>query len=163
MKKNNSREAAGSVSPQTTSVLKRNNNIAPERRIITSAMRRYKALPLQLQSNETKILCLMQAIETHPKLVQNVEMFWLWLVGQTKLLKRVWDFTSTCEKYGVNPTFVAQHMVLEGQMACNLVRMNGLEAYGDRIKAFQEPLIDEENLLFQWALDEKHNQWERHE
>ncbi len=41
--------------------------------------------------------------------------------------------------------------------------MNGLEAYGDRIKAFQEPLIDEENLLFQWALDEKHNQWERHE
>ena len=126
-------------------------------------MIKFHRMPQPLQNTENKKLCIQQAISTHPKWVGDEAHYWAWLADQTKLLTRVWDFNETCSKYGLDPNSVAQHLVLEGQKACNFVRMNGLAAYGERIKLFHQPLIKPEQKLLKEAGKEPKQMEEGHE
>ena len=144
-------ESAGSVALQRAKAPKRVYNVAPERKVSNSAMIRYHRMPQPLQNTGNKRLCVQQVILSHPHWVSDEAHFWAWLVDQTKLLTRVWDFEETCEKYGLDMNSVAQHLVLEGQKACNFVRMNGLAAYGERIKLFHQPLIEMEQVILKEA------------
>ena len=144
-------ESAGSVALQRAKAPKRVYNVAPERKVSNSAMIHFHMMPQPLQTTETKMLCVKQAISSHPKWVDDEARYWAWLADQTKLLTRVWDFNETCSKFGLDPNSVAQHLVLEGQKACNFVRMNGLAAYGERIKLFHQPLIDMEQVILKEA------------
>ena len=147
MKNLKNNEAAQSVSPQTPKAHKRAYNVAPERKISNAAMVHFHKMPQELQNTNTKKLCVKQAISTHPQWVSDEGHYWAWLQDQTKLLTRVWDFSETCKNFGLDETAVAQHLVLEGQQACNFVRMNGLQAYGEKIKLFHQALHTDPKLL----------------
>ena len=81
-------------------------------------------------------------------LIPDPTRYWIWMIDETRKLTRVWDFKETCEEAGLDPQTVAQHLVLEGKMVCNAIRMDGLAAYGSNIRMFVEPLFHDEFQLF---------------
>lgn len=129
-------------------IVKRAYELAPEWRISVIARRKFMALPSAFQNGAGKEACVKEALAAHKELIPDPTRYWIWLVDETAKLIRVWDFEEVCEKAGRNPLTVAQHLILEGKAVCNAVRMEGLEAYGSKIRMFVEPLFHDEFKLF---------------
>ncbi len=129
-------------------LMKKAYELAPEWKISVISKRRFMNLPSILQNGAGKEACVKDALAAHKELIPDPTRYWIWLVDETRKLTRVWDFEETCEEAGVNPLTVAQHLILEGKMVCNAVRMEGLAAYGSNIRMFVEPLFHDEFKLF---------------
>lgn len=129
-------------------IVKRAYELAPEWRISVIARRKFMALPSAFQNGAGKEACVKEALAAHKELIPDPTRYWIWLVDETAKLVRVWDFEDICKKADRNPLTVAQHLILEGKAVCNAVRMEGLEAYGSKIRMFVEPLFHDEFKLF---------------
>ena len=129
-------------------IVRKAYEIAPEWRISIIAKRRFMNLPSAFQTSEGKEACIREALAAHKELIPDSTRYWIWIVDETEKLTRVWDFKDTCEKAGVNPKNVAQHLILEGKSVCNAIRLEGLAAYGSNIRMFVEPLFVDEFKLF---------------
>ena len=122
--------------------------LAPEWKISIIAKRRFLNLPAVFQNGAGKEACVKEALSSHKELIPDPTRYWIWLVDETRKLIRVWDFEETCKAADRNPQTVAQHLILEGKMVCNAIRMEGLAAYGSNIRMFVEPLFQDEFELF---------------
>ena len=122
--------------------------LAPEWKISIIAKRRFLNLPAAFQNGAGKEACVKEALSSHKELIPDPTRYWIWLVDETRKLIRVWDFEDTCKAAGRNPQTVAQHLILEGKMVCNAIRMEGLAAYGSNIRMFVDPLFEDEFELF---------------
>ena len=129
-------------------LVKRAYELAPEWKISQIAKKKFLALPSFFQNGAGKEACVKEALAGHKDLIQDPTRYWIWLVDETKKLIRVWDFEETCAEAEVDPLTVAQHLILEGKMVCNAVRLEGLAAYGSKIRMFVEPLFHDEFKLF---------------
>ena len=129
-------------------LMKKAYELAPEWKISIIAKRKFMALPKAFQNGAGKEACVKEALNGHKDLIPDQTRYWIWLIDETRKLTRVWDFKDTCAEAGVNPLTVAQHLILEGKMVCNAIRMEGLAAYGSNIRMFVEPLFHDEFNLF---------------
>ena len=129
-------------------IVKRAYELAPEWKISVIAKRKFMSLPSTLQNGAGKEACVKEALAGHKELIPDPTRYWIWLIDETRKLTRVWDFRETCEAAGLNPLTVAQHLILEGKAVCNAIRMEGLEAYGSKVRMFVEPLFHDEFELF---------------
>ena len=129
-------------------LVKRAYELAPEWKISQIAKKKFLALPSFFQNGAGKEACVKEALAGHKDLIPDPTRYWIWLVDETKKLIRVWDFEETCAEAEVDPLTVAQHLILEGKMVCNAVRLEGLAAYGSKIRMFVEPLFHDEFKLF---------------
>jgi len=129
-------------------IVKRAYELAPEWKISVIAKRKFMALPSAFQNGVGKEACVKEALAAHKELIPDPTRYWIWLIDETRKLTRVWDFEETCKAAGRNPLTVAQHLILEGKAVCNAVRMEGLEAYGSKVRMFVEPLFHDEFELF---------------
>mgnify|MGYP007069856155 CR=1 FL=1 len=129
-------------------LMKKAYELAPEWKISVIAKRKFLNLPSILQNGAGKEACVKDTLASHKNLIPDPTRYWLWMVDETRKLIRVWDFEETCVEAGRNPLTVAQHLILEGKMVCNAVRLEGLAAYGSNIRMFVEPLFHDEFKLF---------------
>lgn len=129
-------------------IVRKAYELAPEWKISQSARKKFMNLPSSLQNSTGKEACIKESLSSHKEWIPDPTRYWIWLIDETNKLTRVWDFKETCEKSGLDPQTVAQHLILEGKMVCNAIRMEGLEAYGSNIRMFVDPLfVDEFNFF----------------
>ena len=136
------------VEPIESQAKKKAYDLPAEWKISVIAKKKFNNLPNILQNGAGKEACIKQAISDHKELIPDPMRYWIWLIDETKKLCRVWDFDEVCEEYGRDPLTVAQHLILEGKMVCNGIRMDGLQSYGSRIAMFNEPLFKDEFKIF---------------
>lgn len=153
MKKNqttaqNSEEQKTPTVVEETPAKKKAYDLPAEWKISVIAKKKFNNLPTILQNGAGKEACIKQALSDHKDLIPDPMRYWIWLIDETEKLCRVWDFAEICDKYGRDPLTVAQHLILEGKMVCNGIRMDGLESYGSNITMFNEPLFKDEFRLF---------------
>lgn len=129
-------------------IVRRAYEIAPEWKISIIAKRKFMNLPAAFQNSKGKEACIKEALASHKELIPDPTRYWIWLIDETDKLTRVWDFMETCEKAGLVPRTVAQHLILEGKSVCNAIRLEGLNAYGSNIRMFVDPLFEDEFNLF---------------
>ena len=129
-------------------IVRKAYELPPEWKISQSAKRRFLSLPSSLQTSKGKEACIKEALASHKEWVPDPTRYWIWLIDETYKLTRVWDFKETCMEAGVDPLTVAQHLILEGKMVCNAIRMEGLKAYGSNIRMFVDPLFMDEFNFF---------------
>ncbi len=129
-------------------IVRKAYELAPEWKISQSAKRRFMSLPSSFQTSEGKEACIKEALAAHKEWIPDPTRYWIWLIDETEKLIRVWDFKDTCKDAGLNPLTVAQHLILEGKMVCNAIRMEGLKAYGSKIRMFVDPLFEDEFEFF---------------
>lgn len=129
-------------------IVRKAYELPSEWKISQIGKRKFFNLPSSLQNGAGKEACIKDALAAHKELIPDPTRYWIWLVDETDKLTRVWDFKETCEAAGVDPKTVAQHLILEGKMVCNAIRMEGLKAYGSNIRMFKEPLFEDEFELF---------------
>lgn len=129
-------------------IVRRAYEIAPEWKISVIAKRRFLNLPAAFQNSAGKEACIKEALASHKDLIPDTTRYWVWLVDEAKKLIRVWDFMEICERYGLVPLIVAQHLILEGKQVCNAIRLEGLEAYGSNVRMFVDPLFVDEFRIF---------------
>lgn len=129
-------------------IIRKVYELQPEWKISLIAKRRFMNLPSYFQNGAGKEACVKEALAMRKDLIPDPTRYWIWMIDETRKLTRVWDFKETCEEAGLDPQTVAQHLVLEGKMVCNAIRMDGLAAYGSNIRMFVEPLFHDEFQLF---------------
>lgn len=129
-------------------IVRKAYELAPEWKISSIAKKKFMALPSDLQNGAGKEACVKEALNGHKELIPDQTRYWIWMIDETRKLIRVWDFVETCEAVGRDPQTVAQHLILEGKMVCNAVRMEGLAAYGSNIRMFEKRLFQDEFKLF---------------
>ncbi len=121
---------------------KRKYRIDPNQSASAAGMRKFASLPADLQDTKTKLACILCVLVARK---MDVGRYWSWVYEQTILLRRTFDFDTTCKVQGKNPQYVAEHLVLQGKKACTNIRLNGLATYNGDIKLFGDPLIPEES------------------
>lgn len=139
---------SSAAEPMETQDKKKSYELPAEWKISVIAKKKFNNLPTILQNGAGKEACIKQALSDHKDLIPDPMRYWIWLIDETEKLRRVWDFAEICDKYGRDPLTVAQHLILEGKMVCNGIRMDGLESYGSNITMFNEPLFKDEFRLF---------------
>ena len=120
---------------------KRTYTVNPNQLACSAGMRKFAALPAELQDTKTKLACIICVLVARK--IDNGR-FWSWVNDQTALLRRTFDFDDVCKKNGKDPQHVAEHLVLEGKKVCNGIRLDGLATYKGDINLFGDPLIPEE-------------------
>ena len=156
-KSKNSKQQQEQIPEETSEekIVRKAYELAPEWKISQIGKRKFFSLPSSLQNGAGKEACIKDALASHKELIPDPTRYWIWLVDETDKLTRVWDFNETCKKAGVEPKTVAQHLILEGKMVCNAIRLEGLKAYGSNIRMFKEPLFEDEFELFSKKADAK--------
>lgn len=129
-------------------LIKRAYELSPEWKISQIAKKRFLNLPTYFQNSKGKEICVKEALESHRDLIPDTTRYWIWLIDETEKLTRVWDFETTCTEANLDSKTVAQHLILEGKMVCNAIRMEGLKAYGSKIRMFKVPLFVDEFEFF---------------
>lgn len=152
-----SQQAQQATESPEEKVVRKAYELSPEWKISVIAKRKFMALPSSLQNGAGKEACVKEALNGHKEIIPDPIRYWIWLIDETKKLCRVWDFEETCKKFGRDPLTVAQHLILEGKMVCNGVRMEGLESYGSKVAMFIEPLFKDEFHLFGSMISETVN------
>ena len=100
----------------------------------------------QVEHNtETKRKCIENNISRY---YADPLRFWLDFKNETKVLLDSMEFNRYCNEIGLNPEYVAEHVVYEGSKIRNKVKDNGLESVlGERVMMFNAPLyVDAEEL-----------------
>lgn len=129
-------------------LIRRAYELSPEWRISQIAKKRFLNLPTEFQSSKGKEVCIKETLKSHRDLIPDSTRYWIWLIDETEKLTRVWDFEDVCKEAELDPMIVAQHLILEGKMVCNAIRMEGLRAYGSKVRMFVDPLFADEFSFF---------------
>ena len=107
-------------------------------------IRRFKhvfaAYDEQQQNTQTKRLALNLAVGMSRDYYPDRFRFWQDLRDEANILLDSKRFEAACEKWGLKPQAVAEHLVVEGKATINNVLKNGLESYGEKARMFHEPL-----------------------
>lgn len=120
---------------------KRTYTADPNQLACSAGMRKFAALPAELQDTKTKLACIICVLVARK--IDNGR-FWSWVNDQTTLLRRTFDFDDVCKEHGKDAQHVAEHLVMEGKKVCNSIRLDGLSTYKGDINLFGDPLIPEE-------------------
>ena len=110
--------------------------------VLKSARAQFKK---QVEHNtETKRKCIENNISRY---YADPLRFWLDFKNETKVLLDSMEFNRYCNEIGLNPEYVAEHVVYEGKKLRNNVIENGLNVLGERVMMFNAPLyVDTEGL-----------------
>ena len=96
------------------------------------------------KNTETKRKCIEENIK---KCYADPLNFWLDFKDETKVLLDSMEFNRYCNEIGLNPEYVAEHVVYEGKKLRNNVIENGLNVLGERVMMFNAPLyVDTEGI-----------------
>lgn len=106
-----------------------------------ASMVKFRALPLNLQSTDTKWACVMSVLGSRHI---DVGRFAIWILDNAQLLLHTYDFIDVCADCKRDPQAVAENLVLEGKSVCNSIRLNGLASYSGNILMFEKRLIPKE-------------------
>ncbi len=147
-KQNQNAEKQAVEQSEDQKLIKRAYELSPEWKISQIAKKRFLNLPTDFQNSKGKEICVKEALKSHRDLIPDTTRYWIWLIDETEKLTRVWDFEETCKAANLDPKNVAQHLILEGKMVCNAIRMEGLKAYGSKVRMFVEPLFEDEFHIF---------------
>ncbi len=90
--------------------------------------RKFNFLPNELKSTATKLACAKAVVESHKVLCPDMTRYFTWVLEQARRVRRTFDFQETCEALGVNPQYVAEHLVLLGKSRWQKVQLEGLAA-----------------------------------
>lgn len=125
-------------------VAKKNSSAMNVWVVMTRARRMFLRQLKATQNLETKIACIDEIagmIYSDPKRV------WYDLLTEAKRLTNLIDFNEYCKSLGLNPDYVAQHVVFEGSGTVNKVMRHGVkEVIGERIRMFKKPLYDPKRI-----------------
>lgn len=127
---------------------------APVYSVLSSARRQFKK---QVEHNtETKRKCIENNIS---KYYADPLRFWLDFKNETKVLLDSMEFNGYCKEIGLNPEYVAQHVVYEGKTIRGQVRDNGPKSVlGEQVMKFNAPLyVDAEGLYRKQITDGSEN------
>ena len=115
---------------------------SPFSSVLKSARAQFKK---QVEHNtETKRKCIENNISRY---YADPLRFWLDFKNETKVLLDSMEFNRYCNEIGLNPEYVAEHVVYEGKKLRNNVIENGLNVLGERVMMFNAPLyVDTEEL-----------------
>ena len=115
---------------------------SPFSSVLISARAQFKK---QVEHNtETKRKCIENNISRY---YADPLRFWLDFKNETKVLLDSMEFNRYCNEIGLNPEYVAEHVVFEGKKLRNNVIENGLNVLGERVMMFNAPLyVDTEEL-----------------
>lgn len=110
--------------------------------VLKSARAQFKK---QVEHNtETKRKCIEENIKRY---YADPLRFWLDFKNETKVLLDSMEFNRYCNEIGLNPEYVAEHVVYEGKKLRNNVIENGLNVLGEQVMKFNAPLfVDTEGL-----------------
>lgn len=118
--------------------------VEPEVSICTSAMKKFRSLPKELQNTANKRLCIETVLASKKQLYGDSARFWNWVAQEAEKLVRTFDFEEVCEKKNLDPGHVAHHLVLEGRGLCKKIRLDGLAAHSTDVVFFGDELIPED-------------------
>jgi len=138
---NPSNEAMASKEVKST---KRAHKVEPIYRVMAKARTQFKKQVMQ--NNETKKLCIESNIASF---YSDSARFWADYKKEFEYLLSWRRFESYCNEKGMNPEYVAQHVIFEGKGVKKQILNEEFEkALGEKIKLFNAPLFkDPENLF----------------
>ena len=154
-------------STENSSVIVESKNVkstktkAPKKRgsspfssVLKSARAQFKK---QVDHNtETKRKCIEENISRY---YADPLRFWLDFKNETKVLIDSIEFNRYCKEIGLNPEYVAEHVVYEGKKVRDNVRDNGPKSVlGEQVMMFNAPLyVDAEGLYRKQITDGSEN------
>ena len=119
----------------------------PMQNVLMQAMKKHRALPLALRSQQTIIACLADAAEKQLSKIGSVSAFWAYLQDQARIVReRTFDFATVCGERGLigYEQAIAENLVFAGKAVCNKVRMDGLASYEGDLSQLTERLVPEQ-------------------
>lgn len=120
----------------------RTSNVSKINATMTRARRKFQQQLKKNQNLQTKIECIEEVVEEVYG-SSSAQMVWHDLLKESKRLTNLVDFNEYCRSLGLEPSYVAQHIVFDGSGAMNKVMRNGVESiYGAMILAYGEPLFN---------------------
>ena len=133
---------AASAEVKTSSRRRKND---PMQAINTMVLRKFKNLPSDMQTCETKRSCINAVLASHKEKCGDAARYYGWILYQASLVKRTFDFKSGCEQKGLTSEeeqqAVAEHLVIDGKAVCNNIRLNGLASFTGNIRMYRERLV----------------------
>lgn len=141
---NNGSESMKQLGQQQPETAPRRKRVVDPMALLDSlVLRKFKALPSDLQNTGTKVACINAVLASHKEKCGDPARFYGWILGQAALVKRTFDFMTVCEQKGLKgfEQNVAEHLVIEGKAVCNNIRMNGLASYEGNIGMFRDKLV----------------------
>lgn len=120
----------------------RTSNVSKISATMTRARRKFQQQLKKNQNLQTKIECIEEvAEEVYGS--SSAQMVWHDLLKESKRLTNLVDFNEYCRSLGLEPSYVAQHIVFDGSGAVNKVMRNGVESiYGAMLLTYGEPLFN---------------------
>ena len=140
--------------PAKTEARPRGKKASPVYSVLKKARAQYDR---QVDHNtETKRKCIEENIK---KYYADPLRFWLDFKNETKVLLDSMEFNRYCNEIGLNPEYVAEHVVYEGKKIRDDVRDNGLASVlGEQVMMFNAPLyVDAEGLYRKQITDGSEN------
>ena len=101
-----------------------------------------------VKSDETKTLCMEEALVKATNLYPDKLRFALDFKAERDRLLDSIRFTKSCEKIGLQPEYVADHIVFEGKATLTRVQQEGIESLGQMVMMFRKPLFRDEYGLY---------------
>ena len=132
-------------SERTTVTVKSHNRTSPRAQVCRAAKRMFGA---QLEKNtETKRRCLNHNINRYYG--NDAPRFWHEMKTEAESICDSKLFCKRCEDKGLNPQWVAEHLLVEGTGVAKRVLKEGFESLHGTEMLFDAPLIREEDLKSQ--------------
>ena len=115
---------------------------SPRGKVCKAAKRMFNA---QLsKTTETKRGCLSHFISRYYG--EDAPRFWLEMQQEAEKICDSKRFCSHCENLGLNPQWVAEHLLVEGATVVNKVLKDGFGILNNAERLFDSPLVIEEDL-----------------
>lgn len=107
------------------------------------------------QNTQNKRLALNIAVGMSRDYYPDRFRFWQDLRDEANILLDSKRFEAACTKLGLSPQAVAEHLVIEGKATMNNVLRYGLEAFGEKVRLFKEPLYVDKRGLYGEPVDDQ--------
>lgn len=106
-----------------------------------------------VQNTETKKGSIKVALNHSYKEYPDALRFHLDFKAERDRLTDSKRFCNACAARGLNPEFVADHIVLEGKGILEAVLKEGIQIFGEQVMMFREPLFEDTEGLYSSAND----------
>lgn len=124
----------------------RKNNVQPVYQVVRSAMAQFKRQVKR--DNESKLLCINAALGRKSGLYPDTLRFWADFRAERDRLVDSTRFCKACKDRGLEPKFVADHIVCEGKAILNKVLRDGILVLGEQVQMFNAPLWEDAYDLY---------------
>jgi hypothetical protein len=100
------------------------------------------------QNTKNKRAALNMALSLRKSYYPDRLRFWQELLDEANVLMDSKRFCDSCERLGLDPQAVAEHLVVEGKAKWLKVLKEGLENYGEKVMMFKERLYEDKYNLY---------------